>query len=189
MVAPALLDFACLDGPRLGVKDDPIMQARTVACLAAAWPRAPHSVSSSVSNAKKKERPADDVAQITAEAEIASRDETVYNVQRTHAVNLARELSAALRRKVWSVRVPIFQALAALVSRSYVIPLATSGNNRTVGSASAFAPVLTSSLLADVVQAVELGAEDAKYSQVRIHSCLTLWSCVPNVAFTGESAV
>lgn len=143
MVAPALLQFAGLAGPRPDGKEDPIMQARAVACLAAAWPRVPSSAPNTV------------------------HFEAVRNVQQANAGTLARALSGAVRRKVWSVRVPIFHALAAVVSRSYVVTATPS--DRQVAT-STIASVLTGSILADVVQAVELGAEDAKYSQVCYHN-------------------
>lgn len=143
MVAPSLLQFAGLDGPRPDGKEDPIMQARAVACLAAAWPR------------------------VLVAAPNATNSEAVRSVQQANAGPLTRALSGAMRRKVWSVRVPIFQALAAVVSRSYVVATAASSGDGQAAS-STMASVLTGSLLADVVQAVELGAEDAKYSQVCI---------------------
>lgn len=166
MVAPALLEFAGLSGPPSDGKDDPIMQARAVACLGAAWPHPPPLAPSAPYPGKKD---GSDNTAAAIETDIARR-EAVHNVQRTHAGTLTRTLSGALRRKVWSVRVPIFHALAAVVSRTYVLPVSAAGSGQALAAASNATPVLTGSLLADAVQAVELGAEDAKYSQVRLFS-------------------
>ncbi|CAM9349634.1 unnamed protein product [Ectocarpus fasciculatus] len=161
LVAPTLLDLAGLDGAAAaaaaaaagttsgGGKEDPIMQARAVACLAAAWPRVPAPPASPSAPA-----PDAGAAAAAAAAAAAGRTDAVCNVQRAHAASLTRALSGAILLKVWSVRVPIYGALSAIVSR-------------TTTAAESRAPVLTGSLLADVVQAVELGADDAKYSQVR----------------------
>ncbi|CAM9370529.1 unnamed protein product, partial [Laminaria digitata] len=170
MVAPTLLDLAALDVARPDGKEDPIMQARAVACLAAAWPRVPPSSAaaapSSAAGGDTQEGPGQTKTATTTpavaaaaamETEVAfARREAVRNVQRVHAEGLTRALSGAVQRKVWSVRVPIYHALAAVVGRSYTLPSSTVGGG-----------VLTGSLLSDVVHAVELGAEDAKYSQVR----------------------
>ena len=161
------------------------MQARAVACLAAAWPRVPPSAAarSAAAGGNKKERPgqtkipaatAEAAATIKTEAAFARR-EAVCNVQRAHAEVLTRALLGAVQRKVWSVRVPIYHVLAAVVGRSYTVPSSTAGGGGSssdggLGAASSppvLTPVLTGSLLSDVVRAVELGAEDAKYSQVR----------------------
>lgn len=182
MVAPTLLDFAGIKegGARPDHrKEDPIMQARAVGCLAAAWPRvliassggsgrpgigggntaASHSTMAGVTRAK-------------AEDAMALRHETVCAVQRAYAASLTRTLSEAVRRKVWSVRVHIFHALAAIVGRSYVAPSTpTMDDDSTSGGRAitpALPPVLTGALLADVVQAIEVGAQDAKYSQVSL---------------------
>lgn len=149
LVAPTLLDLAGLDGAAAagttsgGGKEDPIMQARAVACLAAAWPRVPAPTTS----------PSAAAPDAAAAAATAGRIDAICNVQRAHAASLTRVLSGAILLKVWSVRVPIYGALSAIVSR-------------TTTAAESRAPVLSGSLLADVVRAVELGAEDAKYSQV-----------------------
>lgn len=156
MVAPTLLELAGLDGPRSHGKEDPIMQARAVACLAAAWPRVPTTVTA---------------AAMETEAALARR-EAVRNVQRAHAEELTRALSGSLQRKVWSVRVPIYHVLAAVVGRSYTLPSSTAGSGGdgqgVASSPPVLIPVLTGSLLSEVVRAVEQGAEDAKYSQVRL---------------------
>ncbi|CAN0409765.1 unnamed protein product, partial [Ectocarpus sp. 13 AM-2016] len=157
LVAPTLLDLAGLDGAALGTtsggsgnREDPIMQARAVACLAAAWPRVPAPPASSSAAAPE----AAAAAAVAREADATTtRIDAVCNVQRAHAASLTRVLSGSILFKVWSVRVPIYGALSAIVSR-------------TTAAAESHAPVLTGSLLADVVRAVELGAEDAKYSQV-----------------------
>ncbi|CAN0179004.1 unnamed protein product [Ectocarpus sp. 8 AP-2014] len=161
LVAPTLLDLAGLDGAAAGVtsgggvnKEDPIMQARAVACLAAAWPRVPAPPASS-SAAALEAAAAAAAAVVARQADATTtRIDAVCNVQRAHAASLTRVLSGAILLKVWSVRVPIYGALSAIASR-------------TTAAAESRAPVLTGSLLADVVRAVELGAEDAKYSQVR----------------------
>lgn len=67
------------------------------------------------------------------------------------------------------MRVPILNALAAIVSRSYA-PLAAGTAGAEVDEAdgeSKMLPVLTGTLLASIVEAIEVGAQDAKYSQVR----------------------
>lgn len=192
MVAPTLLDLAALDVARPDGKEDPIMQARAVACLASAWPRVPPSSAaaapSSAAGGDTKEGPGQKkiatttpaVAAAAMETEVAfARREAVRNVQRVHAEVLTRALSGAVQRKVWSVRVPIYHALAAVVGRSYTLPSSTvggggsgsgGGDGQRAASSSlpVLTPVLTGSLLSDVVHAVELGAEDAKYSQVRL---------------------
>lgn len=132
-----------------GGKGDPIMQARAVACLAAAWPHVPSSPSTSSSSAAPGAEAGTD--ERSGAATVEARD-AICNLQRAHAAPLTRSLSGALSNVVWSVRVPIYGALSAVVSRT-----------TTAGSQT---PVLTGSLLADLVQAVELGAKDAKYSQV-----------------------
>ena len=179
MVAPTLLDFAALDGPRPDGKEDPIMQARAVACLAAAWPRAPPPAAalSAAAGGGKKEGSSQAKIKTTAAATIAmknevafARREAVRNVQRAHAEGLTRALSGAVQRKVWSVRVPIYHALAAVVGRSYTVPSSVVGGGGDGQGAASSPPVLTGSLLSDVVHAVELGAEDAKYSQVRLRN-------------------
>ncbi|CAN0065301.1 unnamed protein product, partial [Hapterophycus canaliculatus] len=165
LVAPTLLDLCGLDLARAlvpkvgkdtggggggGLKEDPIMQARSVACLAAAWPRVPSPPpppEESPSSAANPEAAGVALAQ-------TQRHDAVCGVQRAHAAALTRALSGAILSKVWSVRVPIYGALSAVVSRT------------TTAEAHQSPPVLTGSLLADVVQAVELGAEDVKYSQV-----------------------
>ncbi|CAM9494930.1 unnamed protein product [Scytosiphon promiscuus] len=151
LVAPTLLDLSGL-GDSATAAGDPIMQARAVACLAAAWPRLPPPPSSSEESASSAASPE---AAAVARAQTRRRD-AVCGVQREHAAALTSVLSGAILSKVWSVRVPIYGALAAVVSRT-----ATTEAHRQSP------PVLTGSLLAEVVQAVELGAEDAKYSQVR----------------------
>lgn len=144
-------------GGRSG-KGDPIMQARAVACLAAAWPRGlpspPASRASSTSPAE-----AGKAAAATAAAANAAAD-AVCKLQRAHAAPLTRALAGALSRVVWSVRVPIYSALSAVVSRT------TTTTAAAAAAESLSPPILTGSLLADVVKAVELGADDAKYSQV-----------------------
>ncbi|CAN0382024.1 unnamed protein product [Ectocarpus sp. 12 AP-2014] len=159
LVAPTLLDLAGLDGAAAGTTsggggntEDPIMQARAVACLAAAWPRVPAPPASSSAAAPEAAAAASAVAR-QADA-TTTRIDAVCNVQHAHAASLTKVLSGSILLKVWSVRVPIYGALSAIVSR-------------TTAAAESRAPVLTGSLLADVVRAVELGAEDAKYSQVR----------------------
>lgn len=195
MVAPTLLDFAALDGPRPDGKEDPIMQARAVACLAAAWPRVPPSAAapSVAAGGDKQEGSSQTKIEATTtataatgaaataamETEVAffARREAVRNVQRAHAEGLTRALSGAVQRKVWSVRVPIYQALAAVVGRSYTVPSVGGGGGGGGGDeqgAASSPPVLTGSLLSDVVHAVELGAEDAKYSQVRLFKFVSL---------------
>lgn len=187
LVAPTLLDLSGLDvgsspsgaqpqnaagrtgsgtdgGGSNSVKKDPIMQARAVACLAAAWPRVPSSPSS-VSESSASPGAANESSG-AATAAVQARD-AICNLQRAHAARLTRALSGALPTVVWSVRVPIYGALAAVVTRTTI--------------AESHAPVLTGSLLADVVQAVDLGAVDAKYSQVCVCECVCL--CVPALFF------
>ena len=161
LVAPTLLDISGMDSERpsraqpqatataaaaaaaggggidTGGKD-PIMQARAVACLAAAWPRVPSPLSSAAAERNG--------------GAIAAAAAAVCELQRAHAAPLTRALTGTLSRVVWSVRVPIYSTLSAVVSRT------TAAESQT--------PVLTGSLLADVVQAVERGAQDPKYSQV-----------------------
>lgn len=156
LVAPTLLDISGLDGGRpsrgqpqaaaaavaaggtvTGGKD-PIMQARAVACVAAAWPRVPSPLPSGAAEWKG--------------GAAAAAAAAVCELQRSHAASLTRTLTGALSRVVWSVRVPIYSTLSAVVSRT------TADESQ--------APVLTGSLLADVVHAVERGAQDPKYSQV-----------------------
>lgn len=180
MVAPTLLDFAALDGPRPDGKEDPIMQARAVACLAAAWPRAPPPVLGAAAGGDKKEGSSQEKIATTVTAAAAMKNEVAFalheavrNVQRAHAEGLTRALSGAVQRKVWSVRVPIYHALAAVVGRSYTVPSSTAGGGGDGQGAASSPPVLTGSLLSDVVHAVELGAEDAKYSQVRLQNSST----------------
>lgn len=149
MVAETLLELAILERLKPDEKEDPIMQARVVSCLAAAWPRTP-----------------DESLEIGADAIMAHR-EAVINIQRTHAASLARALCRAVGRKVWSVRVPIFHALAAIVSRSFVnSSIPTIGGGQAAKGSVKGVSVLSGSLLADVVEVVEIGAGDAKYSQV-----------------------
>lgn len=152
MVAPSLLPLFDLAEPPGGgrgdTKEDPIMQARAVSCIAAAWPYLLPSQS------------------------LANR-EAVVQVQQTHAESLTRALSGAIRRKVWSVRVRILDALAAVVSRSYVRP---AGRNVEDVGGSKVASVVTGALLANVVQAVEVGAEDVKYSQVLCLVAMPSWT-------------
>lgn len=145
-------------GGAAAAKEDPIMQARAVACLAAAWPRAPPSSPSSGASDVEKNNGAAGTA-----AAVAAAD-AVCKLQRAHAASLTRALSGALSRVVWSVRVPIYGALSAVVSRT-----------TTTTTPESLSPVLTGSLIADVVQAVELGAEDAKYSQVCVYFYVPLW--------------
>lgn len=147
-----------------GAKGDPIMQARAVACLAAAWPRVPSS--SPPSGASSASFPPAEAEKSGAAAAAAAANDAVCKLQRAHAASLTRALSGALSRVVWSVRVPIYGALSAVVSRTAT----------TTTTSESFSPVLTGSVLADVVQAVELGAEDAKYSQV----CACV--CVPSTS-------
>ena len=164
LVAPALLDLACLGGSRPDDKKDPIMQARAVSCLAAAWPRTPEPTPMAPET--------DSTAAAAGSMEIdVTHREAVLDIQRTHAASVVRALSRAVRLKVWSVRVPIFHALAVVVSRSFSSATSVRGGNQADGAAPSstrVTSVLTGSLLADVVQAVEFGAEDPKYSQVSI---------------------
>lgn len=149
MVAETLLELAILERSKPDEKEDPIMQSRMISCLAAAWPRIP-----------------DASTEIRADAIMAHR-EAVINIQRKHAASVARALCRAVGRKVWSVRVPIFHALAAIVSRSFVSsPIPTAGGGEAGKGSVKGASVLSGSLLADVVAVVEIGAGEAKYSQV-----------------------
>lgn len=108
-----------------------------------------------------------DVAVAVGTAAAATR-EVVYGVQRRHAASLTRALTEAMTRKVWSVRVPILHALAAVVSRTYSPPVAGTAAGTDEGSrGSKMGIILTSALLATVVETIEVGAEDVKYSQVR----------------------
>lgn len=173
MVAPTLLELAGLDGPQADGKDDPIMQARTVSCIAAAWPHLPP-----LSFSREKQHMADMEQNKKQDLDICAApaiSKAVYDVQRTHAGSLTLALSGAIRRKVWSVRVPILHALASVVSRSYAPPVEAVAAVAVVDSASStgdargaatMTPVVSGALLAAVVQAVEICAEDAKYSQV-----------------------
>eukprot|EP00752_Nemacystus_decipiens_P016287 g14566.t1 len=158
LVAPTLLELTGISvrAPQASTgggaaKEDPIMQARAMGCLAAAWPR----VSSSGASGAASSSSSAEAAETTATAAVAAAN-AVCKLQRAHAASLTRGLSGALPRVVWSVRVPIYATLSAVVSRTTA-----------AGGPESSSPVLTGSLLADVVQAVELGAEDAKYSQVR----------------------
>lgn len=156
-----------------GGKEDPIMQARAVACLAAAWPRVPSSPSLASSSAAPGAGAAADESSSGASAATVEARDTICNLQRANAAPLTRALSGALSSVVWSVRVPIYRALSAVVSRTTT----TSGSQT---------PVLTGSLLADVVQAVELGAEDAKYSQVCMCVCICVcWRPFCSAIFVG----
>ncbi|CAM9839763.1 unnamed protein product, partial [Sphacelaria rigidula] len=178
MVAPTLLRLAGLVGPPGSAeadgnsgdhgKEDPIMQARAVSALAAAWPRMPPPQSThpsartyrlgvspgQESSGEAGQEETGDVVVAVGTVAAATR-EVVYGVQRRHAASLTRALTDAIPRKVWSVRVPILHALAAIVSRSYV------GGGLRMGA------ILTSALLAAIVETVEVGAQDVKYSQVR----------------------
>ena len=146
------------------------MQARAVACLAAAWPRVPSSgVAGAGSSSPAEVEKTTAAAASAAAASAAAVAEAVCKLQREHAASLTRALSGALSRVVWSVRVPIYAALSAVVSRT----------RATTGTPESPSPVLTGSLLADVVQAVELGADDAKYSQVCALSRRDSCRCLP----------
>lgn len=149
MVAETLLELAILERSKPDEKEDPIMQARVVSCLAAAWPRIP------------------DVSKEIGDDVIMAHRNAVINIQRMHAASVTQALCRSVGRKVWSVRVPIFHALAAIVSRSFVsssIPT-TEGGEASKGSVIGVS-VLSGSLLVDVVEVVKVGAGEAKYSQV-----------------------
>lgn len=169
MLAPTLLDLAVLRGSPTEAKNDPIMQARAVSCLAAAWPRMPPMSPSARTESGGGNR---HETETKATSSAVDHREVIYDVQREHAASLTRALCGSIRQKVWSVRVPILDALSAMVSRTYVSPkedVATSGSAREHAGRVTESPlpsILTSALLADVVQAVETAAEDAKYSQV-----------------------
>lgn len=182
MVAPTLLrlaSFAGSPGAAAGGnvgKADPIMEARAVSCLAAAWPLLPPPRSKQSTNTTYVSN--QDDGKEERGTGLAATREVVYTVQRRHATSLTRALTGAIRRKVWSVRVPILHALAAIVSRSYAPSAAGTAAAETdeTGGESKMPPVLTGALLVSVVEAVEVGAQDAKYSQVRFEGCLPSYS-------------
>ncbi|CAM9445070.1 unnamed protein product, partial [Discosporangium mesarthrocarpum] len=155
-VAPTLLRIAHL-GPEDGCHNpgkgkeeeeednsDPIMEARAITCLAAAWPRLP--ATAAAASAPGATGPSG-----TAWA-------AVHRVQRRHAARISQALARSFRLKVWSVRVPILKAMESIVR---------GGGGGAVFGRSVAAPVVTGAVISDAVQVAEAGTQDLKYSQVR----------------------